>query len=191
MKGIIILAAGSSSRLGKPKQLLTYLGKTLLRHVTDEALGAGIGPVLVVLGSDSARIKTTLPEATLAIVNEQWEEGMASSIRIGLWGMLKAYPLLEGVILAVCDQPFVSGSLFRRLSYCHAMTGKPIIASAYARALGTPVLFDKKYFPHLLRLQGQQGAKRLIALYPEDVTSVPFELGEIDIDRPEDYLFLQ
>jgi molybdenum cofactor cytidylyltransferase len=185
------LAAGGSSRLGEPKQLLTYLGKTLLRHVTDEALAAGIGPVLVVLGADSTRIKYTLHESSLVIINGQWEEGMASSIRSGLWGMLKAYPLLDGVILAVCDQPFVSGSLFRKLVWCRESTGKHIVACTYNNVLGTPVLFDKKYFPHLLRLQGQQGAKRLIALYSEDVSSVPFELGEIDIDRPEDYLFLR
>ena len=191
MKGIIILAAGGSSRLGEPKQLLTYLGKTLLRHVTDEALASGIGPVLVVLGADSARIKYTLHESALVLINEQWEEGMGSSIRSGLWGMLKAYPLLDGIIFAVCDQPFVTASLFRKLAWCKESTGKNIVACAYKHDLGTPVLFDKKYFPHLLRLQGQQGAKRLIALYSEDVSSVPFELGEIDIDRPEDYLFLR
>jgi molybdenum cofactor cytidylyltransferase len=168
MNGIIILSSGSSSRLGRPKQLLAYRGKTLLNRVVDEAKQSAIGPVWVAP-----------------------EEGMASSIRKGLSAILTAHPNLDAVILAACDQPFVSASIFREINAHKRETDKGIIVSTYKDTAGTPVLFDKKYFPQLMELEGQQGAKKLIALYPEDVTSISFDLGEIEIDRPEDYFSLQ
>lgn len=168
MNGIIILSAGSSSRMGRPKQLLAYRDKTLLNHVVDEAIQSATGPVWVAP-----------------------EEGMASSIRKGISAILQAHPDLDSVVLAVSDQPFLSASIFRELNAYRHETAKGIIVCTYKDTLGTPVLFDKKYFPQLMELEGHQGAKKLIALYPEDVASISFDLGEIEIDRPEDYFSLQ
>jgi molybdenum cofactor cytidylyltransferase len=196
MGGIIILAAGSSSRPGRPKQLLAYRGKTLVRHVVDEAVRSGTGPVWVALGAESGPIVAGIGEGVrnaehVVVFNEKWEDGMASSIRKGLSGILQECPGLDSVILAVCDQPFMSAALFRELAGHQQRTDKGIIGCAYKDTLGTPVLFHKKYFPELLALHGQEGAKKMIAQYPEDVASVPFDLGEIDIDIPEDYFYLQ
>lgn len=188
MNGIIILAAGPSSRLGKPKQLLAYHNKSLLRHVTEEAIHSETGPVIVVVGANTTAVAAELRGAdTLITVNAGWTEGMAASIRHGLAEMLKILPDLDTAILAVCDQPFVEASLFRQLLAQATATGKGIVASAYEETQGTPVLFDKKYFPTLLELQGQQGAKKLLVQHPEDVASIPFPNGQIDIDTPEDY----
>jgi molybdenum cofactor cytidylyltransferase len=174
---------------------------TLIRHVADEAIRSGSGPVRVVLGAERGRMVTGFGEEVrnaerilidaLLVVNEAWEEGMASSIRKGLSGILQTHPELDSVILAVCDQPFISAAIFRELIGHKQITDKGIIACIYKDTLGTPVLFDKKYFPELLELQGQQGARKIIAQYPGDIASVPFDLGEIDIDIPEDFFFIQ
>ncbi|HMH24875.1 MAG TPA: nucleotidyltransferase family protein [Puia sp.] len=206
MNGIIILAAGSSSRLGQPKQMLTYRNKSLIRHVTDEAIASGTGPVLVVLGANATEVAAELEElaveleevvaelkdgAVLIRINTGWQEGMASSIRHGLTEMLKAYPGVDTVVLAVCDQPFVSAALFGQLLALQKETGKGIIASAYEGTLGTPALFGKKYFTGLQELQGHEGAKKLLKLHAGDVSSIPFDGGEIDIDTPEDSSLLK
>jgi molybdenum cofactor cytidylyltransferase len=198
MIGIIILAAGNSSRLGQPKQLLKYRNKTLIRHVTEEALASGAGPVMVVTGADQTAVAAEIEglvspgssDAVLSlrvVINETWQEGMASSIRKGLSEMLDHHSFISAVVLAVCDQPFVSAPLFRELVARKEEGGKRIIACAYAGILGTPVLFGRKYFPFLFQLQGQEGAKKLLKQYPEDLDSVIFDLGEIDIDTYADY----
>ncbi|HZE83211.1 MAG TPA: NTP transferase domain-containing protein, partial [Puia sp.] len=110
--GIVILAAGSSSRLGQPKQLLEYRNKSLIRHVTDEAISSATGPVIVVIGANATRVAAELKDtAALVRINEEWPEGMASSIRHGVKEMLEAHPNTQSVTLAVCDQPFVSATL--------------------------------------------------------------------------------
>ena len=114
-------------------------------------------------------------------LNQGWEEGIASSIRTGLSEMLRVYPRLDAVILTVCDQPFVSASLFKEMLARKKETGKGIIACAYDDTLGTPVLFGKEYFESLQQLQGQEGAKKLILQNPEDVAAVVFELGRMPI----------
>jgi molybdenum cofactor cytidylyltransferase len=188
MNVTIILAAGSSSRLGQPKQLLKYRNKSLIRHVTDEAIGSGTGPVVVVIGANAIQVAAELKDAAvLTAVNEGWPEGMASSIRYGLTEMLKTYPGTDTVILTVCDQPFVYSSLFGMLLAQKEETGKGIIACAYEETLGTPALFGRKYFSQLQNLRGQEGAKKLFSQYAGDVSGVPFDMGKIDVDTPEDY----
>ena len=112
---------------------------------------------------------------------------MASSIVKGLNELLRLNPNVEECILAVCDQPFVTSLVFENLIKEYHKTGKEITASAYSETLGTPVLFHKKYFDELLDLKGQEGAKKLIKKYQNDVVSIPFEKGSIDIDTEEDY----
>jgi molybdenum cofactor cytidylyltransferase len=185
--GIIILAAGNSSRLGRPKQLLPYRGKTLLTHITTEALNASLYPVMVVTGAFQMEIRDSLLEQAIEIAhNPDWEKGMASGIVAGLSKILSLYPDIEAVIIAVCDQPYISADLFRQLTEKHEGSGKAIIASAYSGTAGTPVLFDSKYFRELLTLSGGEGAKQLLQRYRDDVLTVPFPQGEIDIDKEED-----
>lgn len=189
--GIIILAAGNSSRMGKPKQLLVYLGKTLLQGVMETALNTPFRPVTVVLGAFAEQIlKLTFPEGITFLINENWQRGMSSSISAGLRSILDREPDIENVIIAVADQVFITAAVFGALVEKREQTGKNIIASAYGETKGTPVLFSKKYFNHLLALEGDQGAKMMLKQYPEDLGMIQFERGDVDVDREEDYLRL-
>lgn len=111
--GTIVLAAGNSSRLGKPKQLLSYHGKSLLQHVCSEALKANLYPLAVVTGAYAKDVSATLAGGHLTIVcNENWQQGMASGIAAGLSKILLLKNDIENIIICVCDQPYVSAQLF-------------------------------------------------------------------------------
>lgn len=186
--GIIILAAGNSSRLGRPKQLLEYKESTLLKNAISEALKVEDSFLIIVTGSNHDLIEKELNllEITFSY-NPEWGMGMSSSIVKGISDLLLLNPDCEQCILAVCDQPFVTNSVFENLIGESKRKNKGIAASAYSETLGTPVLFHKKYFKELLELKGQEGAKKLIKKHAEDVVSVSFEKGNIDIDTEEDY----
>lgn len=186
--GILILAAGPSSRLGSPKQLLTYQHKSLLNHTIGAAKEAADGLVVVILGGNYELIKDHIEEKEVMITyNSQWEGGMSSSIRAGLYDLVKEHKDLDAVILAVCDQPFITATLFDTLILEANSSGKSIVASTYGETWGTPVLFAEKYFAELSMLKGKQGAKSMLAKYDDEVALVSFDKGEIDIDTPEDY----
>lgn len=185
---IIILAAGNSSRLGRPKQLLKHKESTLLKNTISEALKIQNSFLIVVTGANHEVIEKelNLPEIKLSF-NSEWESGMSSSIVKGITELMLLNPDSEQCILSVCDQPFVTSSVFENLINQSKDTGKGIAASAYAETLGTPALFHQKYFHELLEFKGKEGAKKLIKKYSDDVISVPFEKGNIDIDTEEDY----
>ncbi|MDP9079534.1 MAG: nucleotidyltransferase family protein [Bacteroidota bacterium] len=186
MTGIVILAAGSSSRLGKPKQNLIYKDKTLLQRTINAALDTGCWPVIVVLGAKADLIKPIIEDLPVEIIyNDDWEEGMSSSIRAGINKLQKNDFNVDSVILMLCDQPFVDAEVLKQL--IPANSAKSITASAYNRAIGPPVFFDGYYFPELLLLQGNEGAKKLMLKYEVNITTIPFPLGSVDIDTAEDY----
>lgn len=183
----LLLAAGASSRMGQPKMFLTYEGKTLLQHTA--AVAAGIShPVFVVAGEHYAAMKTSLAAFPVHLIHhEQWQLGIGSSIAAGIGGILRAGYRPDAVIITVCDQPFLHTELLQEMVMVQALSGKGIVACAYSDTLGTPVLFASKYLPALQDLNGQQGAKRLLQQFPQDVATVLFPEGSIDIDTPEDY----
>jgi molybdenum cofactor cytidylyltransferase len=182
------LAAGASSRLGKPKQLLHYKGKTLLLHVVYEAKISKADNILVVLGANHDLVENEIPadKKIQSIVNDHWEEGMASSIRAGI-GYLQQVIKPDCAILAVCDQPFIDSSLFNSLIETYIKTKKQIVACQYKDTLGTPVLFDKQFFDQLTALKGDQGAKNIILEQADEVATISFPSGDIDIDTREQY----
>ena len=172
----IILAAGASRRLGEPKQLVRLGGETLLERSVRVAVEANCNPVIVVLGASSAVI---LADSVLApaqiIQNLAWEEGMASSIRVGLEALR---PETRAVILLTCDQPAVTAEHLRSLA---AEAPEEPVASAYAGRHGVPAYFPVSDFKELLQLRGDQGARRLLAA----ARALPLPRGEVDVDTPE------
>jgi len=186
------LAAGNSSRLGVPKQTLLYHGKSLIRRIAGEARSARSNPVIVVTGAYSPEVSAELTDCDVHLVyNEHWQKGMGSGIAAGISKLQMMGSNVKTVIIAVCDQPYVSAQLFRQLIEKEAETGMGIVACAYSDTLGTPVLFGRKYFEALLQLNGNEGAKKLLKLYHSDVTTIPFPQGSIDIDTAEDYTELK
>jgi len=188
MTGLVILAAGESRRLGEPKQNLLHNGVSLLQHVVKTAVDSACRPVIIILGAYAEEIQFHIKEQQIIICqNPQWQEGMSSSIRLGIKMLQQTEPAVSAAVLTVCDQPHVNAELLENLINTKAATGKDIIASSYNNTLGVPALFDKKLFPELLLLKGVEGAKKLLFKHTESVVSIPFPLGSIDIDTLQDY----
>lgn len=186
--GVILLAAGASSRLGTSKQLLAYAGQTLLQHSLQVARDSAASPMVVVLGAQADTIKSEVNHSDAHIVvNADWSEGMASSIRYGVKALLESNPVIEGAILMVCDQPFVTASVLNELIMIHQQTGKPIITCSYAHTYGPPTLFHKSMFSELLQLQGDVGARSILGKHTDAVEMISFPEGTVDIDTPADY----
>ena len=183
--GILILAAGNSSRFGSAKQLVHYNNKTLIQHVIDEAVLAGANPVIVVTGARADEISKNIGTEEVQIVfNDHWQQGMAGSIVTGIKAAINYK--MDKIIITVSDQPFVSSSLFKKLFQTQEETGQPIVACAYAGTVGTPVLFTQIYFDALLSLEGEQGAKKILNANKQDIAIVDFPEGYIDIDTEAD-----
>jgi molybdenum cofactor cytidylyltransferase len=177
----VILAAGASRRLGRPKQLVELAGESLLRRTVRAAL-AGCAPVLVVVGAQADAMAAHLAGLPVTLVhNDQWEEGMAASIRAGV----RALPATAAAVLfLVCDQPAVDAQLVRRLLETRGRHPEAVVACGYAGTRGTPSIFPAWCFPDLLALRGDRGARGLLA--GPGVEVVPFPEGEADVDYPED-----
>ena len=185
---ILILAAGSSSRLGRPKQLLSYNSKTLICNIVDAAIAAELSPVIVITGSSAEEVSLELAEKNVEIVfNDNWPDGMGSGIVTGIKKLLQLSPDTAEVIIAVCDQPFVTSDFLSNLVALKNKSKKTIVSSSYAETFGTPVLFDKKHFEALLSLKGNEGAKKLLGLLKDEMISLPFKKGSWDIDTEADY----
>jgi molybdenum cofactor cytidylyltransferase len=214
--GAIVLAAGGSTRLGQPKQLLVLAGETLVRRVVNAASAAGCAPIAVVVGAVRDRIAAELRDTgTETVENDEWQRGLGTSIKCGLAHLLHSQPDLTAVLLLVCDQPFADATLIRALIDEHERSGKAIVASSYeprplvmstevetslketserdssasvgmTKAGGVPALFDRGCFEALLGLPDDSGAKRVIEADLTRVAWVAFPEGVIDIDTPAD-----
>lgn len=182
---ILILAAGSSSRLGQPKQLVEFQGETLIHRITRTALSI-CDDVLVVLGANAELVEQDLhpfSEQIKTIFNPNWQEGMGTSIRIGTE---KLAPNTDAIIILLCDQPYVSSEKLQKMLQIFANFHQPIIACEYKNQLGVPMLFDKTIFPELLNLQGDRGARAFLHKYTGRIGIVDFQEGGFDIDTLED-----
>jgi len=186
---IIILAAGSSSRMGQAKQLLQIHGKNLLQHTIDEARTLLPKSVYVVTGANADTISSGVNNGRGIHIcyNPAWQEGMASSIKTGLQAAQSDNLTLKGCLISVCDQPFLTSDIYAQLISTHKKNPRSIVASVYKDTSGVPVLFDSHYFPLLMELSGQEGAKRILNSQAHHVLHVPFPNGHIDLDTPEDY----
>jgi molybdenum cofactor cytidylyltransferase len=178
----LLLAAGSSSRLGRPKQLLPFRGTTLLRHAAQTALDANLGPVFVVLGCRETECREVLSGLPLAMtINSTWEEGLGTSIAAGMSRIEESS--FRAVLLALCDQPFVTASDLRALA--DALQGHKMAASDHGGALGPPAIFSAACFPKLRSLRGTQGARTLFNECANPAT-VYCPHASVDVDTETD-----
>lgn len=184
--GAVVLAAGSSSRFGKPKQLLEFQGEMLVQRIVRSAQESGCSPVVVVTGEAHKPVTAAVTDFhSLVIRNENWARGIGSSIRVGV-EQLTAYDLKAMVLLA-CDQPAVDRHLISALIQEHERSGLPIVASYYANSPGIPSLFHRSLFDELLRLPDERGAKMLIQENRTRVARLDFPSGIFDLDTPGDF----
>lgn len=186
--GAVVLAAGSSSRMGSPKQTLQFRGESLLKRAALAALGAGCHPVIVVTGANAELSRRELDGlAVREVSNTLWETGMASSIRAGVEGLVSADADIAAVLLLLCDQPHVTAEVISGLVAAHRATGKPVIASTYGGSFGVPALFNRTLFAELTQLAGMSGAKEIIKRHVSEAHLLPFQGGEVDVDTPDDF----
>ncbi|MDZ8104917.1 MAG: nucleotidyltransferase family protein [Nostoc sp. DedQUE12a] len=186
--GLIILAAGASTRMKTPKQLLRYAEQSLIEYVVKVAVASVCRPIIVVLGAYAECIKPEINLEKVHIVeNQLWSEGMNSSIRVGIEALNVINKKAKAVVLMVCDQPLISPQIINQLVEVHETLLKPIVASQYANTLGVPALFDHTLFAKLTTLSGTDGAKQLIKKYPQEVLGIPFPEGAFDLDTSDDY----
>jgi molybdenum cofactor cytidylyltransferase len=186
--GAVILAAGGSVRMGEPKQILQFQGKSLIRRITETALTVIPQPVVVVLGAYANKVGSELAGLSVhPVINTGWATGIASSIRMGLLNVLEISPNLESVLLMVCDQPHIQSNLLTNMIQLRSQNHHPIVACAYDNTIGTPAIFSKTCFPELMKLKEHEGARKLIQEHPAWIGSLPFPEGGIDIDTLQDY----
>jgi molybdenum cofactor cytidylyltransferase len=175
---VVILAAGSSSRMGQSKQLLPWGNETLLSHAVRTAMDSRAGHVYVVLGdNDAAHRKAIEGLPVTIVVNPGWQNGMGSSLKMGVD---EARKVSDAVLVMVCDMPFVTSEHLNNL----VATDRPVVASKYLDTIGVPVLFRKEMFDELMMIGDQEGARRIIATHKPGI--VALKSGS-DIDTPEDY----
>jgi molybdenum cofactor cytidylyltransferase len=184
--GVIILAAGSSSRMnGEPKQMLRFQGQTLLRRAGDAALRTKF-PTLVVLGRHHAKLRQEIEDLPLEIAfNEHWKSGISSSIKTGL--AVFAEEDFDAVIFMLCDQPLVTTETLGRLHKAFIETKKPIAACSYENTIGVPALFAREIFAELDDLQNDEGAKKIILKDLNRAVSVAAPEAAFDVDTLQDF----
>lgn len=182
---ILILAAGRSSRLGTPKQLLGYQGQSLLRRTARAAASVADSETTVLLGFEADLMKKEIEDLPVRmLLNPAWEEGIASSMRAGI---LSLPPSVDAALLLVSDQPHVTTELLEKIIASRTSTGKPIVACEYGGTVGVPALFSRIFFDRLLQLRGDSGARGILQQNPDAVFRLPFPEGNIDIDTIIDY----
>ncbi len=183
---IVILAAGGSNRLGRPKQLIPFRGSTLVAHAAGEAFAAALGPVILVTGADADRVAAALGGADVLLVpNRDWEAGMGTSIGRGIAAAASLRPEASGAILMTCDQPAVTAAHLAALAARFRQGADPV-GSAYGGGVGTPVLFGRAWFEDLADLPPGAGARGLLDGLGQQPDSVPLPRGEFDVDEPAD-----
>ncbi|SDQ70958.1 nucleotidyltransferase family protein [Flagellimonas zhangzhouensis] len=184
---VIVLAAGGSTRLGRPKQLVEFKGETLLEHTMHEVDGLGFQTKILVLGSKNEEIQSRIdPKSFKMVVNMDWEQGMASSIKVGLEAAITEENGLNHVLFLVSDQPFLERANLIKLVNTQLTKNPKATYSQYGENIGVPAIFDKAVFPLLLNLKGDEGAKKLIHLEDFKYCTEVFKKGGFDVDTEED-----
>ncbi|MGA7933931.1 MAG: nucleotidyltransferase family protein [Kovacikia sp.] len=186
--GLVILAAGASSRMGSPKQLLPYQGQSLIQRIVEIAVNSVCHPVVVVLGAEAKPIQPELAAFDVQVVeNLRWSEGVSTSVRSGIEALQMESPPIAAAVICVCDQPFVSTQLINQLVQNYRRSHPLIVASEYAGTLGVPALFHHTLFAELTALSGDIGARKVIQQYAQHTLRVSYPEAAFDIDTPTEY----
>ena len=185
---IILLAAGGSSRMGQPKQLLRWGNQTLIEHQIHTVTKTG-SPVNVVLGSNANLVIPVIEKYGINIFNnENWKNGMGSSIALGVQQITTKFPEADGILIALLDQPLISVSHFKKMTDIFLPGKRQIVISQSSSGWrGVPVLFDSFYFEELKQLKGDEGARQLTVKYKNEITTVECGDQTDDMDTPEKY----
>lgn len=188
----LILAAGESRRLGRPKQLEPWGDQVLLGHVVEQTASFPVDEVWVVLGAGYESILDEVAFGNAGIIeNPEWEEGIASSIRVGLDALLQL-SRCEVALIVIGDQPDVSPDVVEELLVSHRRSKHPVSVPKYRYSRGNPVAVDRSLWPRLMSLEGDEGASRLWQAHPEWINEVWFsELGPRDVDTETDVIELR
>jgi len=181
----VILAAGASSRMGSPKQLLIWQDRPLLAHALANAQAVLAERTVVVLGANAEAIKTAIDLNDVSVaLNPDWADGMAGSIRAGI----EALPTkADAVLLMLCDQPLINAAHLQNLLRAWQQAPERIVVSQYAESFGVPAVFPASFFAQLAGLTGDRGAKPLLLRFEETLVKVPLQEAELDIDTQGDY----
>ncbi len=190
----LVLAAGGSSRLGQPKQLVRIAGESLLCRTVRLGAESGFAPIYLVLGAFAQTMRNELQAhahrlPVITVENPAWETGMGSSLAVGVNRALE-HSSPAHLLLLVCDQPRLTADLLRTMREAHLASGTAITAASYAGRLGVPAIFTACRFPELLAIPGDRGARAVLVRYASEVLEIPFPGGEIDVDTREDLAYL-
>lgn len=187
----LLLAAGDSRRMGQPKQLLPWGDKSLIEHQIQIRLQTG-QDVIVVLGGHTEKILPVIEKLPVIVfVNSEWTKGMGSSLVYGLKMLIEKFTIIDGVLISLLDQPLVTAAHFGKMLSSFQPGYQQIIVSQSASGWkGVPALFDKYYFEELIKLNGKDGARKIIKKYLNNVKNI--ECGNLleDIDTPDEYQLL-
>ncbi len=181
---VVVLAAGSSSRLGRPKQLVRIADRSLIRIATEAAIGSGAEEVIVVLGAHAKLIEPEIADLGVrTLINDRWSEGMGCSIATGIGGVADQSDV---ALVMLCDQPTVDAQHLSSLLERAYARKADIVATSYEGLLGVPCVFSRRLFPELLALQKDAGARDLIRSRDGGVECVLFRYEQIDVDTIAD-----
>lgn len=174
--------------MGEPKQLLSISGRPLIVRAIEAALASAAWPVVVVLGANTEKVRPLLAKHPVIIAeNPAWMEGMASSIRTGISALRQFSRLIDGGLLALCDQPAFTSDMISQLVQAQVSSGRSIVAARYNGRNGAPALFLREHFRALTTLTGEEGARTLLNGTPDLVASVDLPDLAADVDTPDDY----
>lgn len=185
----ILLAAGASRRMkNRPKQLLEFRGETLLRHAAQTALASPCRPICVVLGANAGKLQAEIVDLPVEIVvNKNWANGIASSLKAGLEKLLEIAPDISAVCVMLADQPLITAPTINRLVEMFERGENPIAACGYAETIGVPAILARSLFDEVMNLEGDAGAKKIICKYIESAGQLSVPEAALDIDSPQDY----
>lgn len=186
---VLILAAGNSSRMGVPKQLLKWKGTNLLQHTINTVSEVDADHIILVLGANFEKIKPNISTDQITVLyNKYWEKGLGNTIAFGIKYIKESLPNIENVIVLLADQPLVDSNYLNKMISIHNLISNKITCTLYKQGkFGVPAIFNRKYFEELSQLNQDNGAKNILKKYSEILSSVDGENFNLDIDTMEDY----